>query len=58
VSTAMGDAGDDVAAYELNRALEAALSQPGARARFESGLKPFAGLNGEDVPDEFDDLEP
>jgi Fe-S-cluster containining protein len=57
-STAMSDAGYDVNAYELNCALDAALSQPGARARFESGLPPFTGLVGEEVPAEFDDLEP
>jgi len=56
VSTAMCDAGYDVNVYELNCALDAALSEPGARERFESGLKPFAGLSGEEVPAEFDDL--
>jgi Fe-S-cluster containining protein len=56
VSTAMCDAGYDVNAYELNCALDAALSDPGARERFESRLKPFAGLSGEEVPAEFDDL--
>jgi hypothetical protein len=58
VSTAMRDAGYDVNAYELNCAFDAALSQPRARERFESGLKPFTGLSGEEVPDEFDDLKP
>jgi Fe-S-cluster containining protein len=57
VSTAMCDAGYDVDAYELNCALDAALSEPGARERFESRLKPFIGLSGEAVPAEFDDLE-
>ena len=57
-SAAMQGAGFDVSAYELNGALDAALSQPGARARFESGLKPFAGLDGEEVAGEFDDLRP
>ena len=51
-------AGYDVNAYELNCALDAALSEPGARERFESGLKPFTGLSGEEVPAEFDDLKP
>lgn len=55
-SAAVRDAGYDVAAYELNCAFEAALSEPGARERFESGLKPFTGLDGEEVPAEFDDL--
>jgi Fe-S-cluster containining protein len=58
VSTAMRDAGYDVNAYELNCALDAALSEPGAREHFESRLKPFTGLSGEEVPAEFDDLEP
>src|ERR1700722_4982800 len=58
VSTAMRDAGYDVNAYELNCALDAALLEPGARERFESGLKPFTGLAGEAVPAEFDDMKP
>jgi len=58
VSAAMREAGYDVNAYELNCALDAALSDPGARERFESKLKPFAGLGGEEVPAEFDDLGP
>jgi Fe-S-cluster containining protein len=58
VSAAMRDAGFDVNAYELNCALDAALSEPGTRGRFESGLKPFTGLVGEEVPAEFDDLGP
>jgi Fe-S-cluster containining protein len=55
---AMRDAGYDVNAYELNCALDAALSDPDARARFEAKLKPFSGLSGEEVPAEFDNLEP
>jgi Fe-S-cluster containining protein len=58
VSTAMRDAGYDVRAYELNCALDAALSEPGARGRFEAGLQPFTGLSGDEVSDEFDDLGP
>ena len=58
VSAAMRDAGYDVDAYELNCAFDAALSEPGARGRFESGLKPFISLRGEEVLAEFDDLEP
>jgi Fe-S-cluster containining protein len=58
VSAAMREVGYDVNAYELNCALDAALSDPAARERFESGLKPFAGLSGEEVPAEFDDLGP
>jgi Fe-S-cluster containining protein len=57
-STAMRDAGYDVSAYELNRALDAALSDPAARERFESRLPPFTDLPGEHVPVEFDDLDP
>src|SRR5665213_463852 len=57
-SNAMSDAGYDVNAYEFNCALDAALSDPGARARFESKLKPFTGLGGEEVPTEFDDVKP
>ena len=56
-STAMRDAGHDVSVYELNSALDAALSEPGARQRFESKLPPFTTLSGDDVPVEFDDLE-
>lgn len=55
---AMRDAGYDVQAYELNGALDAALSDPAARERFESGRPPFTALSGETVPAEFDDLEP
>ena len=58
VNTAMYDAGYDVNAYELNCALDAALSETGARTRFESGLKPFTCLSGEEVSAEFDDLGP
>jgi Fe-S-cluster containining protein len=56
ISTAIGEAGYDVSAYELNCALDAALTAPESRQRFKSGLKPFSGLSGEDVPAEFDDL--
>lgn len=56
VSDALGGAGFDVDAYELNAALDAAVSNVDSRARFESGLKPFTGLRGECVPAEFDDL--
>jgi Fe-S-cluster containining protein len=46
----------DVAVYELNGALDAALSDPTARGRFECGVKPFLSLVGEEVQDEFDDI--
>ena len=52
----MRDAGYDVNAYELNCAIDAARSDARARERFESGLKPFLSLSGEEVPAEFDDL--
>jgi Fe-S-cluster containining protein len=55
-SAALHDAGYDTKVYELNCALDAALSQPDARVRFESNGRPFQGLRGEDVPPEFDDL--
>ena len=55
-SSAMRDSGYDVSAYELNCALDVALSDPAARERFESRLPPFPQLNGEEVPAEFDDL--
>jgi Fe-S-cluster containining protein len=58
VSMAMSDAGYDANAYELNCSLDAAFSEPDARRRFESGLKPFTGLSGEEVPAQFDDLGP
>jgi Fe-S-cluster containining protein len=57
-STAMRQEGYDANAYELNCALEAALLDPQARERFESGLQPFTYLSGENVPAEFDDLDP
>lgn len=56
-STAMSEAGHDVKAYELNCALDAALSEPASRERFESRLPPFTRLAGEEVPLEFDDLD-
>lgn len=56
-STALRDAGYDVSAYELNCAIDAALSEPGARERFDSKLAAFIHLSGEDVPAQFDDLD-
>jgi hypothetical protein len=52
----MGDSGYDVSAYELNCALDAALSDPAARQRFDARLSPFTQLSGEEVVPEFDDL--
>jgi Fe-S-cluster containining protein len=57
-SDALRDAGYDVDAYELNCSLQAAMTDPACRERFESGLKPFPELRGEEVPGDFGDLEP
>jgi Fe-S-cluster containining protein len=57
-SSAMREAGYDAGAYELNCALEAAISDPAARDRFERGAAPFASLRGDEVAAEFDDLDP
>ncbi|MET0535674.1 MAG: YkgJ family cysteine cluster protein [Steroidobacter sp.] len=56
-TTAMRDAGYDTNVYEMNGALEAGLSEPAARARFESKQSPFVQVSGDEVPPEFDDLE-
>jgi Fe-S-cluster containining protein len=55
-STAMRDEGYDVSAYELNAAVDAALSEPAASERFAAKSSPFLNLGGEDVPSEFDEL--
>ncbi|MET0499377.1 MAG: YkgJ family cysteine cluster protein [Steroidobacteraceae bacterium] len=53
-SQAMQDAGYDVAVFELNTALAAALAQPvTTRKRFEAGESLFADLQGEEVVPEF-----
>ena len=53
-SRAMREAGYDVAAYELNMALAAALADPDAtRRRFQSKQPAFAELEGFDVPMQF-----
>lgn len=54
---AMRDAGYDTNVYELNCALDAALNQPDARARFEAKRAPFKKLAGDDVPGEFEDID-
>ena len=56
-TAALRDAGYDTNVYELNCALDAALSEPGAWERFESKSPPFTTLSGDDVPPEFDDLD-
>jgi Fe-S-cluster containining protein len=53
---AMRAAGYDTNVYELNCALDTALSEPDARRRFESKKLPFQRLAGDDVPGEFDDI--
>jgi Fe-S-cluster containining protein len=53
-STVLQTAGYDVAAYELNAALAAALDDPGGvRARFDAKLNPFPDIEGVDVIPEF-----
>ena len=54
---AIREAGYDTNVYELNTALTAALSDPGARDRFEAKSPPFNKLSGDDVPGEFEDLD-
>ncbi len=57
ITTAMREAGYDTNVYEMNTAIDAALSEPGARERFESKLPPFIRLSGDEVGPEFDDLD-
>lgn len=54
---AMREAGYDTNVYELNCALDTALSEPEARTRFEAKRAPFKKLPGDDVPGEFEDLD-
>jgi Fe-S-cluster containining protein len=54
---AMSDAGYDTNVYELNCALDAALSDPRARERFQAKLPPFIDFSGDDIPPQFDDLD-
>lgn len=57
-SKATQDAGYDIAAYELNSALAAALAQPAAaRQRFDAKLPTFITIEATDVPMEFIDLD-
>lgn len=58
ITAAMRDAGYDTNVYEMNSALDAALSEPGARERFEAKLSPFTRVSGDEVAPEFDDLDP
>ena len=57
ITTAMREAGYDTNVYEMNNAIDAALSEPGARERFESKLPPFIRVTGDDILPEFDDLD-
>jgi Fe-S-cluster containining protein len=56
-AAALREAGYDSDVYELNRAFEAAISDPSSRQHFEARRRPFARLRGRDVPAEFDDLD-
>jgi Fe-S-cluster containining protein len=53
---AMREADYDTNVYEMNTALDTALSEPDARKRFEQKRRPFKKLAGDDVPGEFEDL--
>lgn len=53
---AMREAGYDTDVYELNCALDTALSEPDARKRFESKQAPFKKLSGDDVAGEFEEF--
>jgi Fe-S-cluster containining protein len=54
-SNALRDAGYDVAAYEMNVALAAALKHGDVRGRFETRARPFNDVEGADVPSEFEE---
>ena len=53
---AMREEGYDTNVYEMNCAIDTALSEPNARERFEQKRAPFKKLAGDDVPGEFEDL--
>ena len=57
VTAAMREAGYDTNVYEMNNAIDVALSEPGARERFEAKLPPFMRVSGDEVPPEFEDLD-
>jgi Fe-S-cluster containining protein len=57
-SKALQDSGYDIAAYEMNSALNEALGQPGATGqRFAAKLPVFLGTEGTEVPMEFIDVD-
>lgn len=53
---ALREAGYDTKVYEMNCALDAALSESDARQRFESRLPPFEKLSGDEVPGELEEF--
>ena len=57
-SVALREAGYDADVYELNGAFAAAETLPEARLLFDSKIKPFSGLIGEEPDLQFDDLLP
>jgi Fe-S-cluster containining protein len=57
ITAAMREAGYDTNVYEMNNAFDAALSEPGARERFESKSATFIRVSGDEVPPEFEDLD-
>lgn len=57
ITAAMREAGYDTNVYEMNNAIAAALSEPGARERFAAKLPPFTRVSGDDVAPEFEDLD-
>ena len=57
ITAAMREAGYDTNVYEMNTAIDAALSEPGARARFEAKLPTFTRVSGDEVAPEFEDLD-
>ena len=56
-TSALRAEGYDASVYEMNSALDAVLSEPDARKRFESKGLPFGRVSGDDVPPEFEDLD-
>lgn len=55
-TVALREAGYDANVFEMNCALDTALSEPMARERFAARQLPFNTLAGAEVPGEFDDL--
>jgi Fe-S-cluster containining protein len=57
ITAAMREAGYDTNVYEMNTAIDAALSEPGARERFKTKLPTFTRVSGDEVAPEFEDLD-